>query len=1592
MYIDGNSLVWSRSDGHSCFTLLKTFSQQNEIEDGLWCNFIKDEDQRLSCISIWDKECLQIFSDSGEHFPIRIPFDVSRLMCTSMGLFVMRKPPVNESTPLPLLYSLNHPLTDITPVLLRRLPKLPQGAFYITQDSKLDVVGVTQDGMVCVLYHRSEGLHSFWLLRNVLEEELEATGASLNLDLSMNPPEDRHSFLSPLKNSSDSHSKHHSSFQQFSPSLNRSISFSLSPSTSFSSLKKSRLGGAVPSPVHLRSAAGSSPSFPGPSPPLLSPAESRKVSRGTLFSSGNMSTCSTPRALDLSITEDNQDPIYPEQCLEYMWTEPFETIDGMASKIFTTKDLVGNSFLCLLVSSVNQLRVVKITSKSGDKMIFGGVELIPAKDVEDIPSNNMMIILDPSDTLVLYSGYTRVSVLFIPSLSVPTYGQMSSPKTRLKSSFVFMSPENVKRASLMTSSRPASVVSHRPAFSVEDQVISPVLNPVEANRFFGQNHNQLSNIISVSDGIADRVTVETGDSRHFRFCLPPLVTSTVVKMSLQFLEAVLPSDLSLELNIKWYAMRNVSGGNDIPDPREVELFKRCLLSLMGYEVEDLNVSNVFLNSPPESSKRPKLEVQVQGTEADSTWFKSELESDVLESCSNNILTPTPSSILFPYLPYIMYSLHLMYEELKLHKHLWTSAGQMMDLLYLFATDLKKVSYQDHYWRDFPQICCQMNSASRIPEEDVRAFIYPKYFTETPPSIYSFLLSLLKTDSYTKMCPFPLIPFASNRTRIIILIYSCLRNEKFSEVDFVQKIVGDESSAQTLFETKGIQSREERVLNAMITFGLSPCDLETFPSGISCILWQSIFSCRKEPKAEWNSRNFSLIGRPDLSALSQKESKSCPKSGSEGEVDDDGMSYLNHEGLDLLFPDDQRISEAYDMLQSSRPVKISITQRPGVTDHDFIEEQEKHLYTICIRTMALGVGRGMLTLRSFQPVVAEMFPIPKLCLSGRVPPRNQSVELTHIDVPLNMNMWPLFHNGVAAGLRACSSGHGIDSSWIVYNRPKSSSSQTVTDAQNEHAGFLLALGLNGHLSKLSTMNIHDYLCRGNELTRVAVLLGMAAAKRSTMDTVAVKMLSIHVEALLPPTSTELDVPPVVQVAAVLGVGLLYLGSGQTHVAEVLLGEIGRPPGPEMEHYIDRESYSLAAGISFGLVTLGQGNRMVSLLSSSSDRQQSLSMADQLCNYMIGGHKKPLTTVQREKYKTPSYQIREGDYVNSDVTSPGATLALGMLFFDTQNEAVLKWVAAPDTQHLLETVRPDFLLLRTLAKGLILWSRIEATREWVDSHVPQVVAEFAFQRQANYNPRIDYETMSQAYCNIVAGACMALGLRHAGTADPDAFKVVMGYTKMFLSLPNRGQAVDQVGRSTIESCLNVLVISLALIMAGTGNLEVMRICRYLRSRTAQVNVVLYGSHMATHMALGFLFLGGCRYTFSTSAPSVAALICALFPKFPIHSNDNRYHLQAFRHLYVLAAEPRLIIPRDITTGIHAYLNIRVRWKKNGTWTQLRAPCLVPELSLLDRVVVEDKRYWKISFERSKNWHILQSVIYFCDPSFISCFYPFITSCRS
>lgn len=66
--------------------------------------------------------------------------------------------------------------------------------------------------------------------------------------------------------------------------------------------------------------------------------------------------------------------------------------------------------------------------------------------------------------------------------------------------------------------------------------------------------------------------------------------------------------------------------------------------------------------------------------------------------------------------------------------------------------------------------------------------------------------------------------------------------------------------------------------------------------------------------------------------------------------------------------------------------------------------------------------------------------------------------------------------------------------------------------------------------------------------------------------------------------------------------------------------------------------------------------------------------------------------------------------------------------------------------------------------------------------------------------------------------------------------------------------QTGYYNLQTGLSMILLAMSMVMSGTGNLKVLQLCRFLHKRTGgEMN---YGFHMAHHMALGLLFLGGGR----------------------------------------------------------------------------------------------------------------------------------------
>ena len=113
---------------------------------------------------------------------------------------------------------------------------------------------------------------------------------------------------------------------------------------------------------------------------------------------------------------------------------------------------------------------------------------------------------------------------------------------------------------------------------------------------------------------------------------------------------------------------------------------------------------------------------------------------------------------------------------------------------------------------------------------------------------------------------------------------------------------------------------------------------------------------------------------------------------------------------------------------------------------------------------------------------------------------------------------------------------------------------------------------------------------------------------------------------------------------------------------------------------------------------------------------------------------------------------------------------------------------------------------------------------------------------------------------------------------------------------------------------------------------------------------------------MFLSGGKATLSRSNAAVAALVTAFFPLFPHTTSDNKYHLQAARHLYVLATENRYISVYDVDSGEPCYINIEITLRDHidhaRTVIHKIAPCLVPEYETIESIKCTSSRYWSIT----------------------------------
>jgi anaphase-promoting complex subunit 1 len=410
------------------------------------------------------------------------------------------------------------------------------------------------------------------------------------------------------------------------------------------------------------------------------------------------------------------------------------------------------------------------------------------------------------------------------------------------------------------------------------------------------------------------------------------------------------------------------------------------------------------------------------------------------------------------------------------------------------------------------------------------------------------------------------------------------------------------------------------------------------------------------------------------------------------------------------------------------------------------EQQKLVMCGVNRNVALIIGKAMLDMGMGYIALNESLLIPDLNLSVKIPPLDSTEPLDLTMLPSEATEWPEFHLGVQSGLKVAVNNPNINVSWVFFNRPEN------LDAK--HAGLMFSMGLSGKLKDMLSWQIYSYLQQKHDLCTLSLLLGLGISFRGTMDGSVTRLLSVHIPALLPPSSCELNISPNVQTTSIFALGLTYLKTCNRRMSELMLAEIGNAQLETSNLEVEqREGYCLTAGFALGLINLSQGQ--------SAHGLSDMSLVDVLRRYIhavpsLSGKPVINATLMSPDRKVP------------DIIASGSMVALALMYMKTNHSLVSDLMKLPTTDYELNYIRPDLLLVKTICHYLIQWDLIHPSKQWIESTVP----EFIKKRQ---DLLIYHES-------IIAGACFVIGLKYAGSFNQMAFTVLLEQVDQFTKTTN------------------------------------------------------------------------------------------------------------------------------------------------------------------------------------------------------------------
>ncbi|OBZ68319.1 Anaphase-promoting complex subunit 1, partial [Grifola frondosa] len=1028
------------------------------------------------------------------------------------------------------------------------------------------------------------------------------------------------------------------------------------------------------------------------------------------------------------------------------------------------------------------------------------------------------------------------------------------------------------------------------------QLTDPVRETAASN---DASEDKAKHIISFSDSIQSSVTLKYSDGSRVRLSLNLIPPDSLTNQCLLMLAMILPADSFFSLHSLFLHKWSLES---LPTAEGVafDSFALALCELFDVEVVEEEGSD-------KSGSKPIDAWDALATTYSSSRFR---EDPVLLHLRLPTAPTTPIAVKkspqkpHRYLSSILYALHQVAEDQRLSLDGYKDLYKLVPIVCRFALIIRPE------WADYWKRLCP-DALDEWPSQSVASLTnIDDHMPVWPPDMAAILYGRINNPDWARVTilrsnsklrhPLPMAAQSLSYMFTSSLVYTC--------------------PWQITKHRKA--GKRENGLTAMVKLQVDLQTLRHTPLGLAAPLREATRTCQLSPSGDWPVVAYQLIGRNDLAeglsmspdlffnhgyrSVKEYILPSYPRKTIREHIEDVHREVLGEVGavsgveLDLedftriRFGQDRRLEELSRMLCSSAAPSIRSIDRPELNEHEQAKEQQMQVIRMAERTLSLALGRALFTFGAVPTVTRESFAIPKIEYAVRLQPQNLLITPKQA--------------------RYLRNSQAVESSWIKFNKP--------SELTPEHAGFLYALGLTD--VDLAYLWISD---PKHEMTSIGVLLGLAAANVGSSNRHVTKLIAVHTPAFLPTPSVDLNVPLVTQAAGLMGIGLLYMGTKNRRMAEVCLNQINRKDlfQPDLTNEY-REAYTLSGALACGMIMLGKGSAIPADLAIQS-RLRVLIHGE--------GH-----VMVNAKPTRPSFDV--------NLTSPAATITLGLMYLKTERQDVADILAIPDTLLALNHIQPGFLLLRALARGLILWDKMAPNSEWVTAQIPPTISAAM---NARFKGKPTDDAYELAYYNIIAGCCFAIALKYAGTAREEAYLLIIHYYDMFSQLAY----TNKIKRSAIRDGLNLISLSLNMVMAGTGEINCLRRLRYAYGMYNQP--IKYGTYVSTHMSLGLLFLGGGRFTLGTSDAAIACMVAAFFPRWAQISSENKSYLQALRYLWVLAVEPRCLIARDVDTKEVVYLPVKIKVKDGnqaGT-TQLISPTLIPDLDKLLSIRVDTPRYW-------------------------------------